>query len=181
MMRKIINAKSGFLIFIGFLLSCNRDSCKQENFYSIYQTRFEVSKLNDEFVKNDLEIKRKIFSTLCISNRLQKMLIIEWKSGTQSFYSRGLLFTYDDSKTYYFKMRDGEVIAGKGSDGNVDLDKILIQVKNDFSGEKIKMGKNHNDIFDAPIVNVLLYDSLMPGKFDSFNSPIVLWDSLLSQ
>src|SRR5215213_7830255 len=120
MVRKIIYAIPGFLLLLCFLLSCTRNFCTKETFYSIYQTRFHEKNLDDNFVKSDLEIKQKIFSTLCISNKIKKMLIVEYRNATQSFYSRGLLFTYDDSKTYYYRIKDGEVITGERSNGYVD-------------------------------------------------------------
>ena len=162
-------------------MSCNRNYCKTESFFSIYQTRFEANKLGDDFVKNDLELKQKIFSTLCISRVIKKILIVEYGSATQSFFSRGLLFTYDDSKTYNYRIKDGKVIASKGSNDYFDLNKILLTVKKDFSSAKTKMDMSYDDFADAPIVNVLLYDSLMPQKFDRFSFPIVVWDSLHSR
>ena len=70
---------------------------------------------------------------------------------------------------------NGKVIAGKGYNGNVTLNKILLRLKKNFSQEKINLDKPYDDIFDASMVNVLLYDSLMPKKFESFSFPIVVW------
>lgn len=180
-MKRIFYAKYVFLIAIGTSLSCNRNFCKGENFYSVYQTRFDGNEFNNDFVKHDLDIKQKIFTEACLPSNLKKMLIVEYRGGTQSFYSKGLLFTYEDSKTYYFKILNGKVIAGKGYNGNVTLNKILLRLKKNFSQEKINLDKPYDDIFDASMVNVLLYDSLMPKKFESFSFPIVVWDSLLSR
>jgi hypothetical protein len=106
------------------------------------------------------------------------MLIVEDRNATQLFFSRGLLFTYDDSTIYYYQMKEGKIKAGMGNNGYNDLNKILVNVKKDFSAAKAKIGKKYEDIFDAPIVNVLLYEVLNPSKFDSFSFPIVVGDSL---
>ena len=180
-MKRIFSAKYVFLIVVGISLSCNRKFCGNENFYSVYQTRFEGNGFNNDFVKHDLDIKQEIFSALCLSSKLKKVLIVEYRGGTQSYYSKGLLFTYDDSKTYYFKILNGKVIAGKGYNGNVALNKILLHLKKNFSEERINLDKSYDNIFDASMVNVLQYDSLRSEKFESFSFPIVVLDSLLSR
>jgi hypothetical protein len=177
-MINIIGTKVGFLFFLGLLLSCSRNVCKTETFYSIYQARFHDKELSNNFVKGDLDSKKKVFSTLCISKKINKMLIVEDRNATQLFFSRGLLFTYDDSTIYYYQMKEGKIKGGIGNNGYSDLNKILVNVKKDFSAAKAKIGKKYEDIFDAPIVNVLLYDVLNPSKFDSFSFPIVVGDSL---
>lgn len=170
-MKKTTCVNYGFLILLGILLSCNRKVCENDNFYSTYQTRFQNTQIAEGFVKSDLELKQEIFSTLCISNKIKKLLIVECQNATESFYSRGLLYSYDDSKTYYYRRRDGKVIAGKGNNGYSDLNNILLKVRKDFSSEKAKLDKNYDDISDAPIVDVTLYDSLGFKKFDSFSFP----------
>jgi hypothetical protein len=180
MIRKITFSISSFLFLIVCSESCSRNYCTHETLYSIYQTRFKEQKSDGDFVKTDLEIKQKIFSALCISHDIKKMIIVEFANATQAFYSRGLLFTYDDSKTYYYNIKNGHVIAGKGNNGYNELARILSAVKNDYSNAEAKIKLNHVNYFDVPIVNVLLYDSSQYKKFSSFSFPIII-DSLPSR
>jgi hypothetical protein len=174
MSRKIIYTSTYFLLLL-VTTSCSRNFCKA-SFYIIYQTQFQSSELDDDFVKTDLRFKYEIFSSLCIPDNIDKMLIVEYQNATEAWYSRGLIYTYDDSKTYYFKIMNGKAVAGKGSGGNTDLVNILRETKESFNEEKIKLSTNYGNIYDAPTVNILLYDSLQAGRFNSFNFPIVVWD-----
>lgn len=163
------------LIISGSSLSCQSGYCDQRNFYRIYKTRFEDKKMEADFVVVDLELKKKIFLNLCFSDSIKKALIVEYRESTQSYYSRGLLFCYDNLKLYYFKIADNKVRVGNGLGGNLDLNKILTKVKSHFLSEKERMRKNYDDVFDSPVVNIVLYDSSLPYKFDGFDFPIVRW------
>jgi hypothetical protein len=179
MKRDICFVVPVFSIVLVTLLSCDRKLCANDNFYSVYGKRFEASSFNSDFVNSDLELKRKIFSELCIPSNVKRMLLVEYRDAAQGFYSQGLLFTYEDAKTYYFKVKDRGVIAGKGSTNNSDLNKILFYMKENFANAKTILNKDYSKIHDAPIINVILYDSSKVIKFDSFNFPIVAADSLV--
>ncbi|MCB9059866.1 MAG: hypothetical protein H6627_14970 [Calditrichae bacterium] len=166
----------GLVLFMT-LTSCNRNFCEGETFYSVYRERFAEVKVSEDFVQNDSEIKKAIFSSLCLKSNIKKMLIVEWRNGLQSFFSRGLLFTYDDSSTYYFTTRKDKTITGKGVGKNEDLNEVLLQVKEDFFKQKIRMDKNYDDVFDASVMNVVLFDSYSKKRFESFSFPSFKWNA----
>lgn len=177
--RLNIYITSFFLFLFVFTLSCSRSTCVHQTFYSIYQNRFQEEKFDENFVRGDSAIKKKIFSLLCISHQIKKMLIVEYGDETHSFYSQGLLFTYDDCKTYYYRIKNDKIVAGEGKNNFHYLNKILLRAKNDFLSLKKKIDSNKRNVFDSPIINILLYDSSLNPKFDRFSFPIIIADSVL--
>lgn len=161
-----------FLLFTTVLLSsCNRKLCSSNSFYSVYENLYLGKDTSNNNIIEDLEIKKSVFSRLCIPNNYKKVLLVESQNSTNSFFSNGLIYVYDDSTTYYYELAKGKIKCGEGTNKNIQLDNLLKKVKNNFEieGQEIKRYNEKENLRDAPFVRLTLFATESEEKIKSIS------------
>jgi hypothetical protein len=152
--------------------SCSRKECTNGSFYNVYKEKYlgkDTSKNVD--IVSDLRIKTIVFSKLCIGNSRKKVLMVESRASSKSFFSNGLIFIYDDSSTYNYKLQNQEILCEKGKGKNIELNRILEKLKKNFQNVASKLQEKSEKIptFDGVIINTILFDNTSSDKIKEYS------------
>lgn len=148
------------LFFVFSLQYCTVNKCSETEIN--LQLRNVISEEKEMFEKSgERDFKFNLLNKICsIIKGNNKILIVE-QIDVFSGSRKGLIYIYDKNSLFFFLSGKGNFLKiGEGTNNYIELNSILLKVRDDFIGEgvKIKSQFENMQLHDAPILQLIQID-----------------------